>query len=150
MKAKYILAGLLLAAVILSGCTDGVGSTGYQEEVVCPSISLGSGVELEQNEFDDTGALYSARNFGKELDIPAGWQIDDDKTIISSDVSCKKGSKEGQNANYWYCAPLFLKKLQTNAEGEIIGQEKISVITVLKKESGLVKDVSLTCYKPKE
>jgi len=147
---QYILAGLILMLVILSGCTGGVGSTGYNDDITCPNLSLGSGVEIEQNEFDDTGALYTARNFGEALNMPEEWQIDDDKTIMSSDVACKKGSKEGQNANYWYCEPLFLKKIQTNAEGEIIGQEKISVVATLKKESGITKTVSLTCYKPKE
>ena len=142
--------GLVGVAVLLSGCSGGVGSTGYNEEVSCPSISLGSGVEIEQNQFDDTGALFSATGFGKSLKLPEGWQIDDEKTIISSSVSCKKGAKEGQNANYWYCEPLFLKKVTSNATGEITGQEKLAVVSVLKKESGLVKAVSLTCYKPKE
>jgi hypothetical protein len=150
MRISYLVAiSLVLPILVLSGCTSGIGSTGYEKEVQCPSITVKEGLEIEKNEFDDSGNLYILHNTFEYINFPSEWKVDDDK-MIGTALSCKKGTKEGQNASYWYCAPFFLEKLTTNDAGEIVAKEKLSVAPIFKKEAGLVKIVSFTCYAPED
>ena len=80
-KSHFILLFLIIISLFLSGC-DGFSLDSLKQQT-CPQIN----VPIEERQY------FSPTIKGKVFD---GW-------TVKGDATCRKGSKEGENLNYWYC-----------------------------------------------
>jgi len=139
---KGILLILLFSLVVfglLAGCTKDYKDVKAQaEEIACPNLNLGS-LEIRDNSFDSD--LYSVDPPLSTIKLPDGIMKDDDELNYPS---CKKGSEKGEIANQYYCNPWYLKKVEVDASGAIIGEQKFIVLFEFGEDKQLI---SKKCYK---
>jgi hypothetical protein len=125
-KAAVIFCLMAILGIILSGCTSDRETVKAQsKEMPCPDLNLPM-LKVEQNQFD-TKLFSITPRIGamSEIVLPNNIVEDEDELNV---INYKIGQNEGEQANRHYCDPWNLKKLTTDTEGNITGEEKFAVL----------------------
>lgn len=122
MKQNYIFLSLilLLFIVFISGCAE----TQSLKTASCPNLK---NIESYAGYSDMIGKFNIADTGNQLFD---GWQIKGTGVILGDIFTpCEKGSKEGENVNYYYCRDMTAKKIDAN--GNIVDTRKVTVVLSL-------------------
>lgn len=100
----------------------------------CPELNM---FKPKQNMFDDN--LYSIHY--EEDKVYDGWKI---QCVVSCSTNCRKGEKEGENVNYYYCGKnsldsFTLEKTITDKDGKILEVVTKDVVIIFDKSFNYIK-----------
>jgi len=135
---KWLIVILILATVLIAGCTGSISNLSSKDNSNCPVEikdilkNCISNVTKTTGHFDSTGVfLYNReeaiKSCNKSIAEIKNYNIPFEQTSFDKEERCNKGTETGQNVNYIYCGfiPLMpISKLVISPEGVI--QERAS------------------------
>lgn len=100
----------------------------------CPELNM---FKPKQNMFDEN--LYSIHY--EENKVYDGWKI---QCIVACSTNCRRGEKEGENINYYYCGKnsldsFTLEKTITDKDGKILEVVTKDAVIIFDKSFNYIK-----------
>lgn len=132
---KKFLLGLLVCVVLISGCT---GENSSQSSFAnCPNLN---GIEQFAG-YNNLQGYFQISDTGEQLFD--SWKITGSYSLMGDIFSpCAKGSREGENVNYYYCKDITAKRIDDS--GNIIDTKKVVVVLSLNYDQAQGKTTEKT------